>query len=247
MNLSLSGIQAGLLHSPDALEPVPITVRWPRSARSSLVSVQDLRIPDKTGALVPAAAVTHAVESRRDLSLHRKNGRPVVYVLGDVAGHQESPVYAILDMKDRIDALTGSRGEPVQQLFAAEPVTQDAYAVAWDGEWEITREVFRDLGLAFGVVLILIYILIAAWFQDLRTPLVMMVAIPLSLIGIIPGHWIFGGFFTATSMIGFIALAGIMVRNGVLLLDFVKLARGRGLDLREALLEAGRSGCAPSR
>jgi multidrug efflux pump subunit AcrB len=142
-------------------------------------------------------------------------------------------------MKPKIESLTGTRGETVAQHFAATPRSQTEYAVRWDGEWHITREVFRDLGIAFGVVLILIYMLITAWFQDFRTPLVMMVAIPLSLVGIIPGHWIMGGFFTATSMIGFIALAGIMVRNSVLLLDFVNLARQRGLNLRDAILEAG--------
>ena len=142
-------------------------------------------------------------------------------------------------MKSRIAALTGARGEPIRQLFAADPGSGTEYAVRWDGEWHITREVFRDLGMAFGVVLVLIYILITAWFQDFRTPIVMMVAIPLSLVGIIPGHWILHGFFTATSMIGFIALAGIMVRNSVLLLDFVGLAQDRGLPLKEAVLEGG--------
>jgi len=239
VHLALSGEEAGVLHPEQALEPVPLTVRLPRSDRSSLPELLDLRVPDRQGALVPAAAIARPVPTTREVSRFRKNGRPVVYVTGEVAGKQESPVYAILDMRDRIDTLTGSRGEPVEQLFASDPVSQTSYAVRWDGEWHITREVFRDLGMAFGVVLVLIYLLIAAWFQDLRTPLVMMVAIPLSLVGIIPGHWILHGFFTATSMIGFIALAGIMVRNSVLLLDFVKLARERGLPLKEAILEAG--------
>ncbi len=239
VHLALSGMPVGTLHPADTFEPVPLVVRWPRDERNSLAAVRDLRLPSERGTLVPAAAVTTPVERTLDPSLYRKNGLPVVYVTGELSGKQESPVYAILDMKDKIDALTGSRGEPVKQLFAAEPTSQDQYAVRWDGEWQITREVFRDLGLAFGVVLVLIYLLIAAWFQDLRTPFIMMVSIPLSLVGILVGHWVFHGFFTATSMIGFIALAGVMVRNGVLLLDFVNLARERGLPLKEAILEAG--------
>ncbi len=237
--MALSGVPVGNLHMEDLFEPVPMVVRWPRDEQTSLHAVGDVRVPSQMGMLVPAASLVHPVEHERSVSLYRKNGRPVVYVVGELSGKQESPVYAILDMKKRIETLTGSRGEPVTQLFAAQPRTQDAYAVRWDGEWEITRQVFRDLGMAFGVVLLLIYMLIAGWFKNLITPLVMMVSIPLSLIGIILGHWAFGGFFTATSMIGFIALAGVMVRNGVLLLDFVNLALERGLPLKEAILESG--------
>ena len=237
--LALSGMQVGMLHPRDTFEPVPLVVRWPREERSTVHSVSDLRLPSSFGGFVPAAAIMEPSQGVIETSLMRKNGRPVVYVTGELSGRQESPVYAILDMKRRIGELTGANGEPVAQLFASEPRTQESYAVRWDGEWDITRHVFRDLGMAFGVVLILIYMLIAGWFKDLLTPLVMMVSIPLSLVGIILGHWILGGFFTATSMIGFIALAGVMVRNGVLLLDFVALARQRGLPLREALLESG--------
>jgi len=239
VHLALGGVTAGTVHLGGTLEPVPLTVRLPRGERNSLDAVEDLRVASMGGAPVPVAAVTRREPVERPITRHRKNGVPVVYVIGEVAGRQESPVYAILDMKDRIDALRGGRGEPVAQHFASTPATTTDYAVRWDGEWHITREVFRDLGLAFAVVLVLIYILITAWFQDFRTPMVMMVAIPLSLVGIIPGHWILGGFFTATSMIGFIALAGIMVRNSVLLLDFVKLARERGLPFKEAIIEAG--------
>jgi multidrug efflux pump subunit AcrB len=239
VELALSGMPVGTLHPSDTFEPVPLVVRWPREAADDVFALADLRVPTMSGGLVPAAAVLHPVWGTIETSLMRKNGRPVVYVTGELSGRQESPVYAIMDMKRRIGELTGTHGETVAQLFASEPRTGESYAVRWDGEWDITRHVFRDLGMAFGVVLLLIYILIAGWFKDLRTPLVMMVSIPLSLVGIILGHWILRGFFTATSMIGFIALAGVMVRNGVLLLDFVGLARERGLPLREALLESG--------
>jgi multidrug efflux pump subunit AcrB len=239
VQLALAGIPVGSLHPDDAFEDVPLTVRWPRGEGESLEDLGDIRVSSTHGTPVPAAAVIEPHRTERRPARHRKDGTPLVYVIGEVAGAQESPVYAILDMKDRIAALTGSTGETVAQHFADNPANTTAAAVRWDGEWDITRKVFRDLGIAFGVVLILIYMLITAWFQDFRTPLVMMTAIPLSLVGIIPGHWILGGFFTATSMIGFIALAGIMVRNSVLLLDFVNLARERGLSLEEAVLEAG--------
>ncbi len=239
VDLALNGRQVGVLHPPHALEPVPMVVRWPQADRTSVAALADMRLPSDAGTLVPAAAVMTPIDGDREVSLHRKDARSLVYVVAEVSGGKDSPVYSMLDMRDRVDALTGSRGEPVRQLFQAYPQSRDEFAVRWDGEWEITRDVFRDLGIAFGVVLILIYMLIAGWFQDLKKPLVMMAAIPLSLIGIIPGHYVFDGFFTATSMIGLIALAGIMVRNGVLLIDFVGLARARGLALDEALLEAG--------
>ncbi len=171
-------------------------------------------------------------------SLHRKNLRPVVYVTGDVAslsGDGESPVYAILDMAEQVAALPGAP----ELHYRAQPTATEQPTFKWDGEWQITYEVFRDLGAAFGAVLILIYLLIVGWFGSFRTPLVMMIAIPLSLVGILPAHWLFGAFFTATSMIGFIALAGIMVRNSVLLIDFMELARRGGATLEEAVIQAG--------
>jgi multidrug efflux pump subunit AcrB len=180
-------------------------------------------------------------EATLETTLHRKNLKPVVYVTADVAssGGGESPVYAILGMADRIGAIELSGGGRLEQVYRDEPVALERPALKWDGEWQITYEVFRDLGAAFGAVLILIYVLIIGWFGSFRVPLVMMIAIPLSLVGILPGHALFGAFFTATSMIGFIALAGIMVRNSVLLIDFVNLALARGHSLEAAVLEAG--------
>jgi len=191
------------------------------------------------GTLVPLSELVHIEESRLDISLHRKNLKPLVYVLGEMAGTQESPVYAILDMGAAIDQLEGTDGAVIEQYFRDEPWSEAHVAVRWDGEWSITYEVFRDLGGAFGAALILIYILITGWFGSFRTPLVMMIAIPLALIGVLPGHMLFGAYFTATSMIGFIALAGIMVRNSVLLIDFVDLPLAQGKTLGEAVIEAG--------
>ncbi|HET9234712.1 MAG TPA: efflux RND transporter permease subunit, partial [Candidatus Eisenbacteria bacterium] len=146
--LALSGLPVGTLHPRDAFEEVPLVVRWPREEREDLFTVSDLRLPTATGSLLPASAVMHPVQGAIETSLMRKNGRPVVYVTGELSGRQESPVYAILDMKRRIGELTGAHGEPVAQLFASEPRTQESYAVRWDGEWDITRHVFRDLGMA---------------------------------------------------------------------------------------------------
>jgi multidrug efflux pump subunit AcrB len=145
----------------------------------------------------------------------------------------------MLDMEERLEAIDVPAGYSFDQLYTDQPFTTNDYSLKWDGEWRITYKVFRDLGIAFAVVLLIIYILIVGWFQDLMVPLVMMVAIPLSLVGIVLGHWILGAFFTATSMIGFIALAGIMVRNSVLLIDFVNIRLADGVSLRQAVVEAG--------
>src|SRR5690606_3523670 len=147
----------------------------------------------------------------------------VVYVLADMAGELESPVYAILGMTDKLKAMNLPKGYSIDELYVKQPDFEDDYTVKWDGEWQITLEVFRDLGLAFLGVIFIIYILIVGWFQNFKAPVVMMVAIPLSLIGIVLGHWMLDAFFTATSFIGMIALAGIMVRNSVLLIDFINL------------------------
>jgi multidrug efflux pump subunit AcrB len=164
----------------------------------------------------------------------------VVYVTADVAGREESPVYAILRLDEELPTVTrpsGKRGVPI--YMTQQPFSTAEYAMKWDGEWHVTYEVFRDLGLAFAGVLILIYLLVVAWFQSFKTPLAIMAPIPLSLVGILPAHWLMGAFFTATSMIGFIAGAGIVVRNSIILIDFVELRRKEGMTLAEAVIDAG--------
>ena len=172
-------------------------------------------------------------------TIYHKNLKKVTYVIGDVAGTEESPVYAILKMKDAIAGLKLAEGYALEQYSSAQPWLTTRYAMKWDGEWHITYEVFRDLGIAFAAVLVIIYILVVAWFRSFVTPLVIMAPIPLTLVGILPGHWIFGAFFTATSMIGFIALAGIVVRNSILLVDFIQMEWREKGELRNALLRAG--------
>jgi multidrug efflux pump subunit AcrB len=163
----------------------------------------------------------------------------VVYVTGDVAGREESPVYAILKLNEAIDQLSLPEGYSLERYVASQPFATDRYAMKWDGEWHITYEVFRDLGVAFAAVLILIYILVVGWFQSFKIPVAIMAAIPFSLVGILPAHALMNAFFTATSMIGFIAGAGIVVRNSIILVDFIELRVKQGMPLAEAVVDAG--------
>src|SRR5207244_12799875 len=178
-----------------------------------------------------------------DTSVYRKNLQPVVYVTGDVAGEEESPVYAIGKMSDAIDKIRLPDGYSVKQYKGTTmPERTDRLSMKWDGEWHITVEVFRDLGLAFAAVLILIYVLVVGWFRSFKTPLVIMAPIPLTLVGILPAHALLGAFFTATSMIGFIAGAGIIVRNSIILVDFIELRLREGMPLEQAVIDAGAIG-----
>jgi multidrug efflux pump subunit AcrB len=163
----------------------------------------------------------------------------VTYVTGDLAGAAESPVYAILRMNGVISHMTVPEGYAFEIYNTRQPFDTTKYAMKWDGEWHITYEVFRDLGLAFAAVLILIYILVVWWFESFGVPLTIMAAIPFSLVGILPAHGMMGAFFTATSMIGFIAGAGIVVRNSIILVDFIELRLTEGMPLDEAVIDAG--------
>ena len=174
-----------------------------------------------------------------DKSIYHKNLLPVVYVTGDVVGRLESPVYAILQMNKALDQLKMPPGVKLNVMSTHLPDSTNQPTVKWDGEWFITYEVFRDLGIAFAAVVVLIYILVVAWFQDFKTPIVIMAPIPLTLIGILPGHAIMGAFVTATSIIGFIAGAGIIVRNSIILVDFIELRRRQGVPLEQAVIDAG--------
>ncbi len=239
LGVALNGHDAGRVHMDPAAEPVPITVRLPLADRSSVDDLGDVHVYSRDGALVPLADVVKVERTDGHKSRHRRNLKSVVYVTADVAGELESPVYAIADMKKKIAELTMPDGTTIEQLSTVQPLTEEGYAMKWDGEWHISYVVFRDLGIAFAVVLVIIYLLIVGMFQNFTVPILMMIPIPLTLVGIIPGHLMFGAFFTATSMIGVIALAGIMVRNSVLLIDFIEARLRDGLELKEAVIEAG--------
>jgi multidrug efflux pump subunit AcrB len=240
VQIGLNGASAGLLHDPSSREDVHIEVRLSRADRSGMEELRNLKLPGPTGAQVSLREITNIEETVIDTSVYRKNLRPVVYVTGDVAGVVESPVYAILNMSEAIDKIQLPDGLHVKQYAGtALPERTDRYSMKWDGEWHITVEVFRDLGLAFAAVLVLIYVLVVGWFKSFKTPLVIMAPIPLTLVGILPAHAAMGAFFTATSMIGFIAGAGIIVRNSIILVDFIKLRRSHGMSLEEAVVDAG--------
>ncbi len=236
---AVGGMKVGLLHDPDEKEDVDILLQVPRSERSSIRDIQELKVRNRMGMLIPLKEVTHVEKTVIDKSISHKNLMPVVYVLGDVAGREESPVYAILKMSKKIAKIKIPAGYQVEQLSTHIPFCNKKYSMKWDGEWQITYEVFRDLGLAFAAVMVLIYLLVVGWFRSYVTPLIIMSAIPFSLIGIIPGHWVMGAFFTATSMIGFIAGAGIVVRNSIILVDFIELRLREGMPLDEAVVDAG--------
>jgi multidrug efflux pump subunit AcrB len=235
----ISGSTASLMHLPREAEDVPVQIRLPLGDRFSVESLSHLRIASSSGSLVPLGELGRWEESTRERNIYHKNLVPVVYVTADVAGREESPVYPILNMNERISQLRLPEGYSLETYTAQQPSHTDKLGMKWDGEWHITYEVFRDLGLAFAAVLVLIYILVVAWFQSFKTPLVIMAAIPFSLVGILPGHWAMGAFFTATSMIGFIAGAGIVVRNSIILVDFIELRLKAGVPLAQAVVDAG--------
>ena len=239
LHIALAGTGAGLVHLENEKEPVEIFLRMPVEQRSNLTDLQSLMIPSASGNMVPLAELVKKHEEIEEKTIYHKNMKKVTYVTGDVAGTEESPVYAILKMKSAIAGLQLPEGYNLQQFYTQQPWLENRYSMKWDGEWQITYEVFRDMGVAFAAVLIIIYILVVAWFRSFVTPLVIMAPIPLTLVGILPGHWLFGAFFTATSMIGFIALAGIVVRNSILLVDFIQMEWQEKGGLRQALIQAG--------
>ncbi|HMB54820.1 MAG TPA: efflux RND transporter permease subunit, partial [Thermoanaerobaculia bacterium] len=238
VRLALAGAEAGRLEEPSAREPVPLVLRLDRAQRSSVEGLLALQVHAADGRLVSLSELVTVRRVGRERFIYHKNLQPVTYVIAEVAGAAESPVYAILDMQSRVEDLAGPAGEAVAVLWNEMPSDPGAWSVKWDGEWQITYEVFRDMGIAFAVVLVLIYVLVVGWFKSFVTPLVIMAPIPLTLVGILPAHALGGVFFTATSMIGFIALAGIIVRNSILLVDFIHLELDAGTPLAEAVVAA---------
>ncbi len=238
LRVALAGADAAHLADPRAREPVPVTLRLDRSQRSGTEQLLALEVQGSQGQLVPLSELVHATVTTRTPFVYHKDLRPVTYVLGDVAGAAESPVYALLDMGERIGAIHDAGGRPLEVLFSGRPTDGTRATLVWDGEWQVTHDVFLDMGIAFAGVLVLIYLLVVGWFRSFVTPLIIMAPIPLTLIGIVPAHAFGGVFFTATSMIGFIALAGIIVRNSILLVDFINVQLESGEPLASAVTKA---------
>jgi multidrug efflux pump subunit AcrB len=234
-----AGRDVSRLDVPASREPVPVRVRLSAADRADIARRLSLRVDSPLGGAVSLSDLTRISRTPEPEPIVHKDLKPVVYVFGDLAGSRESPVYALAALNRKIDGLELPDGARVERYAIVAPTTSDRKAMKWDGEWQITYEVFRDLGIAFAVVLVLIAILVIGWFQSFTVPLAILLPIPLSLIGILPGHWAFGAFFTATSMIGFIAGAGIIVRNSIILVDFIELKLRQGMALEEAVVEAG--------
>ena len=243
LRMALEGTKIGLVHIPEEKSPVQIVLRLPLAERTGLGSIGEIGLRTNTGGIVQLSELLTVEQTIQDKAIYHKNQKPVVYIVADVGGpgaeKAESPVYGVLGVGKKLEGFRPAEGYQIEQYYASQPWSEDKIAMKWDGEWHITYETFRDMGIAFAVAMLLIYLLIVGQFQSFLTPLIIMAPIPLTLIGILPGHWLTGSYFTATSMIGFIALAGIIVRNSILLVDFIQLQEQAGVSLSDAVIKAG--------
>jgi len=242
VQMALEGMKIGLVHIPQEKSPVQIVLRLPLAERTGLEHLGEIWLHGTSG-LTPLSELLTVEQRVQEQTIYHKNQKPVVYIVGDVGGpgaeQAESPVYGVLGVGAQVAQYRPPEGYVIEQHYASQPWSEAKLAVKWDGEWHITYETFRDMGIAFAVAMLLIYLLIVGQFQSFLTPVIIMAPIPLTLIGILPGHWLTGAYFTATSMIGFIALAGIIVRNSILLVDFIQLQQAQGVPLAEAVIRAG--------
>jgi len=221
-------------------------LRIPAETQGDLEALLRLPVRGADGQLIPIRELVTLESDEREQPIHHKDLLPVNYVVGDMAGEVDSPLYGMFDMRSRLRALATPGGGTLQEYFVRQP--DDAYrdyAIKWDGEWQITYETFRDMGLAYAVGLILIYLLVVAQFGSYLTPLIIMAPIPLTIVGVMPGHALLGAQFTATSMIGMIALAGIIVRNSILLVDFIRLEVAKGVPLEDAVVRSAATRAQP--
>jgi multidrug efflux pump subunit AcrB len=246
LRIAVAGVPVDLLHVPRDKEDIDILLQLPRVSRTTPEELLALRVRSAAhpaAPLVPLRELIKVAQTNVEKSIYHKNLMPVTYVVGDVAGVVESPVHAILDMNKALKMLDtrkfGGNGATLKIYNAVQPFTDDEPSLKWDGEWHITIELFRDLGTAFAAVLVLIFILMVGWFRSFLTPLIVMIAIPFSLVGILPAHGLMHAFFSATSMIGFMAGAGIVVRNSIILVDFIEQRLTEGMPLSEAVVDAG--------
>ncbi len=234
----LGGEDVNYLHQPGARKPVPIRLQLPASDKSDIDQVLSLKLRAQNGTLVPLSQLVKIERTTRETSIYHKDLLPVVYVLGDMAGELDSPLYGMAEIYNRLTETRDTTGKPIKQYFVTQPDRPVGYALKWDGEWQITFETFRDMGIAYAVGIILIYFLVVAQFKSYYVPLIIMAPIPLTIIGVMPGHALLGAKFTATSMIGMIALAGIIVRNSILLVDFINQQLAAGTELHRAVVNA---------
>ncbi|MCP3669143.1 MAG: efflux RND transporter permease subunit [Gammaproteobacteria bacterium] len=229
----MSGNDMAYLHGENLKYAVPIRVKYSEADKADLEQVLSLKVPSMTGNPVPLSEIVKVTPTQREHSIHHKDLLPVVYVTGDMAGETDSPLYGMFAISDTIE-----QQKQLEQWFISQPENPYSYSLKWDGEWQITYDTFRDMGIAYSIGLLLIYLLVVAQFRSYLVPLVIMAPIPLTIIGILPGHAILGAQFTATSMIGMIALAGIIVRNSILLVDFINQQVREGMALEDAVVNS---------
>ena len=246
MRMGLAGEDVTPIHSGNSKFEIPVRVMLAPERQNSLDELLKLTVRARDGTLVPLSELVEVVPAEREKTIYHKDLLPVVYVVGDMAGKVDSPLYGMFSIKSALDGLKLPQGGTLGQYFIRQP--QDPYAgfaLKWDGEWQVTYETFRDMGIAYAVGLMLIYLLVVAQFRSYRVPLIIMAPIPLTLIGVMPGHALLGAQFTATSMIGMIALAGIIVRNSILLVDFINTHVAQGMDLQQAVILSGATRAKP--
>jgi multidrug efflux pump subunit AcrB len=239
LQVAVSGTAAGFFHLADEREPVSLFVQMPIAERSAVTHLTNLTLASATGQMVPLAEVVKVEASTEPPFIYRKNQQRVVYVMADTVGVEDSPLHAIFQLNEALRQTVQVNGTAVPIFLTQQPFLTEDVAVKWDGEWQVTYEFLRNVLFAFVAVLVLIYLLLVGWFHSFQTPLVILTPIPLSLIGILPAHALIGAFFSGTSVIGFIAGAGIVVRNAIILVDFTELRRKQGMPLLEAVVDAG--------
>jgi multidrug efflux pump subunit AcrB len=246
IHVALSGQDVTSLHDDTAKYALPLRMSLPIESRSHIDNVLKLKVRARDGVLVPLSELVQMVQMERDYPIYHKDLLPVVYVYGDMAGKLDSPLYGMFGIDSKLDGKVLSEGGTLHNWYFNMPSNPySAYSLKWDGEWQVTFETFRDMGIAYAVGLVLIYLLVVAQFKSYLVPLIIMAPIPLTIIGVMPGHALLGAQFTATSMIGMIALAGIIVRNSILLVDFVNLQLAQGMDLQQAVISAASARAKP--
>ncbi len=239
VNTVLGGSAPTYLHGANVKYAIPVKLEFSEADKADIESLLDLRIRSKSGQLVPMSEIVSIEETTREHAIHHKDLLPVVYLMGDMVGELDSPLYGMFEISFALDETELAGEGIIEQYFINPPANPYSYSIKWDGEWTVTYETFRDMGIAYAFGMVMIYLLVVAQFRSYAVPLVIMAPIPLTIIGVMPGHALLGAKFTATSMIGMIALAGIIVRNSILLVDFVNEQVRAGMDLQEAVIKAG--------
>jgi multidrug efflux pump subunit AcrB len=246
MRMGLAGDYVTPIHSGEAKYEIPVRLTLPPERQSNLDELLKLTVRSSGGELVPLSDLTQVFPVEREKTVFHKDLLPATYVFGDMAGKLDSPLYGMFGIRSQTAGMPLEEGGALAERFVSQPDDRyRQYTLKWDGEWKVTYETFRDMGIAYGVGLIMIYLLVVAQFKSYLTPLVIMAPIPLTIIGVMPGHALLGAQFTATSMIGMIALAGIIVRNSILLVDFINLQTAKGIGLEQAVVNAASARAKP--